>query len=132
MRYLPDTNLIITWVNGGNSAIVDRVTDRRHDIALSAIVFYELAFGAFKSGHVDRNLRQLEGLGLPLVAFDRADATAAGEVRATLSRQGRPIGPYDTLIAGQALARNMTLVTNNTREFSRVEGLRLEDWTISA
>ena len=63
-----------------------------------------------------------------MVAFDTEDARASGRVRAALAASGRPIGAYDVLIAGQALARELTLVTHNTREFGRVEGLRVEDW----
>ena len=65
-----------------------------------------------------------------MLEFDEDDARCAGEIRDLLRRAGTPIGPYDTLIAGQALARDLTLVTHNTREFSRVSGLRLEDWEL--
>ncbi len=64
-----------------------------------------------------------------MLDLDREDARAAGEIRAALARQGTPIGPYDVLIAGQAKARALTLVTGNLAEFQRVEGLRIEDWT---
>ncbi len=67
-----------------------------------------------------------------MIPFDKEDAIAAGNIRATLALAGTPIGPFDTLIAGQALCRGLTLVTANTREFSRVEGLRVEDWSASA
>ena len=60
--------------------------------------------------------------------FDDVDARVAAEIRAVLRRAGTPIGPYDNLIAGQALARDLTLVTRNIREFERVQGLRLENW----
>jgi tRNA(fMet)-specific endonuclease VapC len=60
--------------------------------------------------------------------FDREDARKAGEIRASLANAGTPVGPYDVLIAGQAVARGLTLVTNNTREFQRVASLRIEDW----
>ena len=65
-----------------------------------------------------------------LVNFDNEDARCAGEIRATLAARGTPIGPYDTLIAGQAQARGLILVIHNTREFNRVEGLRIEDWEV--
>ena len=64
-----------------------------------------------------------------MLSFDEEDARISGEIRAQLAKKGTPIGPYDVLIAGQALARGLTLVTANTREFSRVEGLRLVDWS---
>jgi len=128
MRFLPDTNIIIGWLAGRNPAIIDKMADHRRDIALSAIVLHKLAFGAFNSKHVDRNLRQLDDLGLPVLAFDNADAVAAGDIRARLKRAGTPIGPYDLLIAGQAIARGLTVVTANTSEFARVAGLQLDNW----
>ena len=95
---------------------------------MSAIVVHELAFGAFNGNRPEFNLRRLEGMVFPQLPFDRYDAIAAGELRAHLRRMGTPIGNFDTMIAGQALTRGMTLVTHNTREFSRVPGLMIEDW----
>ena len=65
-----------------------------------------------------------------VVDFDREDAHAAGEIRADLAKKGTPIGPYDVLIAGQASRRGAVLVTNNLREFKRVDNLQVEDWTV--
>ncbi len=73
-------------------------------------------------------MESVDALHFQTVDFNSEDAKAAGEVRAALVIAGTPIGPYDILIAGQALARNLTLITHNTREFSRVNGLRIEDW----
>ncbi|OYY89903.1 MAG: hypothetical protein B7Y45_10090 [Sphingomonas sp. 28-66-16] len=134
MRFLPDTNMMISWVARGNPVVTELIARHRPDIALSSIVLHELYFGAFNSQRVDRNLREIEGFGIPILPFDHNDARAAGEIRATLRRRGTPIGPYDVMpydvmIAGQALARGLTLVTANTSEFGRVEGLRVEDWT---
>lgn len=80
---------------------------------------------------MDFNLETLRLLftDLEILDLEREDARAAGEIRAELARRGTPIGPYDVLIAGQAMARGLPLVTNNTAEFERVAGLRLEDWT---
>ena len=133
IRYLFDTNACIALLNGTSSPLAARV--RRHrpsEIALSAMVVYELYFGAFKSLQRDRNIDLLDRLLLEIVPFDASDARMAGSVRAGLEAVGCPIGPIDTLIAGQALARNLTLVTANTREFYRVEGLRCEDWSVPA
>ena len=91
-------------------------------------VAHELFYGAFKSRREGRNLDRLDAMRFPVIDFDRDDARQAGLVRAELAARGTPIGPYDVLIAGQALARNLTLVTRNTREFSRVPELRVEDW----
>jgi tRNA(fMet)-specific endonuclease VapC len=86
-------------------------------------------FGAFNSQRVEANLEKLERLAFPFLPFDEADARAAGEVRAALKRLGTPIGTLDVLIAGQARARDLIVVTANCREFERVEGLAIEDWT---
>ncbi len=132
MRYLLDTNACIALLNGSQPSLVDRV--RRHtssDFGLPAPVIYELYYGAFKSRYANRNLELLDCIGFEVVPFDASDARAAGAVRANLEAVGRPIGPLDTLIAGQALARGLILVTANTQEFVRVEGLHCEDWSIS-
>jgi tRNA(fMet)-specific endonuclease VapC len=89
---------------------------------------HELYFGAFKGRRTRETLDRIAGLGFELVVFGDDDARCAAEARAVLAVSGTPIGPYDILIAGQALARDLTLITHNTREFSRVRGLRIEDW----
>jgi len=99
-----------------------------HDIAISALVAHELFYGAFKSRRRFENLALIDALEFVVLEFDREDARRSGEIRALLSAKGMPIGPYDVLIAGQAVARNLILVTHNTREFKRVPGLRIEDW----
>ena len=98
------------------------------DIFISVIVAHELFYGAFKSQHPDRNVALIDGLFFPVLEFAQEDAREAGKIRAWLAAQGTPIGPYDVLIAGQSIARNLTLVTHNTAEFSRVPGLAYEDW----
>lgn len=89
---------------------------------------FELANGAFKSKRVEKNVELLSKLLFEVVEFDKEDATQAGEIRAFLAKRGTPIGPYDVLIAGQAKARGIVLVTHNTAEFGRVPGLHLTDW----
>jgi tRNA(fMet)-specific endonuclease VapC len=129
MRFLLDTNAVIALLGDPGGRLAQRV--RRHapaSIGLSSIVMHELYFGAFKSGNRDRNLAVVDGLRLEVVAFDREDARHAGEIRASLASQGIPIGGYDVLIAGQARARALTLVTRNLREFRRVQGLHVQDW----
>ena len=93
-----------------------------------APVVFELYYGAYKSKQTTRNLELLDRMVFETVAFDAADARAAGSIRSQLEAAGCPIGPYDLLIAGQALARGLILVTANTREFQRVDGLDCEDW----
>lgn len=92
----------------------------------------ELYFGAMKSQRIDGNLKRLEELFcvFPSVPFCDQAAILFGEIRASLQKRGIPIGPYDTQIAAIALEHDFTLVTHNTKEFSRVEKLKLEDWEI--
>lgn len=100
-------------------------------IVVSSIVLFELRNGIAKSSRVQQNreflAHFLAGTASAL-AFDAEDAAEAGKVRALLTAAGRPIGPYDVLIAGQALRHGATLVTRNVREFRRVAGLKVEDW----
>lgn len=77
---------------------------------------------------VEKNVVRVDALQFPVLEFDLEDARQAGQVRAHLASKGTPIGPYDVLIAGQAKARELTLVTHNTSEFKRVPGLKVEDW----
>lgn len=111
------------------------IATRRHDprdIVLSSIVTHELYFGAFKSQFPEENRLRLDALRFEVLAFDKEDSIAAGKVRADLQALGTSIGPFDVLIAGQALCRGLTLITANTREFKRVRGLAVEDWSIAA
>lgn len=129
MRYLLDTNVVIALLNDATSAVAR--TARRHrpgNIGISAVIAHELFYGAYKSHRAEQNVALVESLRLEVLDFDKDDARKAGEIRALLAVMGSPIGPYDVLIAGQALARDMILVTHNTNEFSRVPGLRIEDW----
>ena len=100
-------------------------------VGISSVVYFELEYGVAKSDYPKasgiRLLRLVEE-GLPVIPFTAKDSEAAGKIRAQLEREKRPIGPYDTLIAGQALARGLTLVTANVREFERVKSLKWVDW----
>lgn len=128
MRYLLDTNVVIGLL-AGRGAVRDSVRNHNiDDLCISVIVAYELYFGALHSGRVEANLAQISRLDFAIVPLTLSDARAAADLRQDLASIGKPIGPYDLLIAGQALARDLTLVTHNVREFSRVDGLRVEDW----
>ncbi len=128
MRYLLDTNAVIALL-GGDPAFLERLRAcRPSDVAMSAIVGHELYYGAYKGRRTSDNLGRIEALRFPMLEFDRDDARAAGSIRAELAGSGRIIGPYDVLIAGQAVARGLTLISRNTREFDRVPGLSLENW----
>jgi tRNA(fMet)-specific endonuclease VapC len=101
-------------------------------LLLSMVVLYELKYGASKSAFPSRNLARLDDFLTcvsKLAPFDADDASEAGAIRAHLERQGSPIGPYDILIAAQARRRGMALVTSNRREFERVPGLMVTDWS---
>jgi tRNA(fMet)-specific endonuclease VapC len=132
ITHLLDTNSVIAILSGRSDKISAKiVTSATGSIALPTIVAHELYFGAYKSAGVAQNLNILRNFtrDIPVLDYDQRDAMLAGEVRALLAAQGTPIGPYDVLIAGQAKARGMTVVTNNVGEFGRVAGLSVEDWT---
>lgn len=129
-----DTNVLIEVLNDRNADVVARFdkTVPFGDLALPAIVLFELEYGLAKSARrklTEARLVTLLGLPIEILPFDAADAGEAADIRATLARAGTPIGPYDVLIAAQARRRRATLVTANTREFARVPGLLIEDWT---
>jgi tRNA(fMet)-specific endonuclease VapC len=128
-RYLLDANAVIALLNSVDSKPARRARNEKPgDIAISAIVVHELFYGAFKSQRAERNVALIDALQFEVLEFDREDARRAGEVRAYLASKGTPIGPHDALIAGQAIARNITLITHNIDEFRRVPKLRIEDW----
>ncbi len=129
IRYLLDSNIISYWLDGSDRVLIQRIKEKRAWSALSSVVLHELYFGAYKGSKQRQTLALYDQIEFAILPFERDDARTAGELRAALRRAGTPIGPYDILIAGHALARDLTLVTNNTREFARVEGLKHEDWT---
>src|SRR5665213_392817 len=132
MRYLLDTNVVIAGLSDATSRVAMRLRQESPaDVAISSIVTHELYYGAFKSKRVEHNLGVVDALQFPILEFDREDGRQAGAIRAFLAGLGTPIGPYDVLIAGQAAARNLVLVTGNLREFARVPGLALEDWNVA-
>lgn len=128
MTYLLDTNIIIA-ISKRHRGILDKIRQYQPgDFAMPAVVYFELAFGAHHSQKAQENLQTLEQLPFEILPFEQNDAWHAGQIRADLKRKGTPIGAYDILIAGQAIARELILLTHNTKEFSRVEGLQFEDW----
>jgi len=133
VTYLLDTNACIQFVNNRDSAISRRLSViRRADLVLCSVVKAELYHGAYKSSQREKNLALLrlffeQFVSLP---FDDRAAEIYGLVRIQLAAAGKLIGPNDLLIAAIAIANDVTLVTHNTREFSRVEGLHIEDWEV--
>jgi tRNA(fMet)-specific endonuclease VapC len=136
VSYLFDTNVCIALINGTSPRIRQRYIQATAQQALpqvSSIAVHELWYGVAKSSRIAQNANRLAAfLNSAVAVLDYAaqDAQAAGEIRAELERKGKRIGEYDTLIAGQAFARNLILVTANTKEFGRVKGLVVEDWTL--
>jgi tRNA(fMet)-specific endonuclease VapC len=135
--YLLDTNACVALINGNETNVrrrFQRAVARDSMILVSSIVAFELWYGVAKSQRKDSNTQRLEAFfagPLEWVLFDEEDARAAGTIRAELEAIGKPIGAYDVLLAGQARRRGATLVTANTKEFTRVPGLKSEDWAIS-
>jgi tRNA(fMet)-specific endonuclease VapC len=131
VKVLLDTDTCI-YALKGNAGVLERLLSRSPaDVAVSVITEAELRTGAAKSSSPVKTSRLLENFLRPLavVDFNSVDANTYAQLRAKLERAGTPIGPLDTLIASQAVSRKLILVTNNEREFGRVPGLRLENWS---
>jgi tRNA(fMet)-specific endonuclease VapC len=130
MAFLLDTDTCIYALKQDANVLEQLLSKGRDEIMISVITEAELRTGAAKSSNATRTLRLLENFLRPIAVaeFTSDDAVAYAQVRARLERAGTPIGPLDTLIASQAVARKLTLVTNNEREFMRVTGLRVENW----
>jgi tRNA(fMet)-specific endonuclease VapC len=132
MKFLLDTDICIYALKQHRVVLSHLLSQSRSDVAISVITEAELRTGAAKSESPTKTLRLVENFLRPLdiVEFASDDAIAYAGVRAKLERSGTPIGPLDTLIAAQAVARKLVLVSNNGREFGRVAGLRVENWTV--
>ncbi len=130
--YLLDSNVCIRLLNESASSNMARKLAELtpDDIRLCSVVKSELYYGAYKSTRRDRNLANLNRFFSQFISlpFDDNAASIAGQVRAQLDVVGTPIGSNDLLIAAIALANDLTLVTHNTREFGRINGLKYEDW----
>ena len=131
MKFLLDTNICIYIIKQKPREVLQKFnTYRVGDIGVSSITVAELEFGVQKSQFPARNQQALTQFLLPLkiVDFDRAAAIVYGNIRAKLEKQGTPIGSLDTLIAAHAVSLDVTLVTNNVKEFNRISNLQLENW----
>jgi tRNA(fMet)-specific endonuclease VapC len=132
--FLLDTNAAIAFINNDRNVRARFSAAEFNDDkpAISTIVLFELWYGVSNSKRWEGNARALRSFldhPIPVMPFDADDSRAAGELRVSLESAGAPIGAYDLLIAAHAVRRGATLVTANTREFSRVPGLALEDWS---
>lgn len=133
MKYLLDTNVCIKLLNGDVVSVVQRLARHQpEEIYLCTIVQLELYYGAYRGSKTEQNLSKLVRFFTQFVvlSFDETAAKIAGMVRSQLNALGTPIGGYDLQIGSIALAHDLTLVTHNTREFGRIEGLTYEDWEI--
>jgi len=130
VRWALDTNTLIYFFKGEGNVVAELLSRPPSDIGIPTIALFELEVGISKSSSPKKRLSQLRELlnVVYVIPFDDRAARASAGVRAALEIKGTPIGPYDVLIAGSALAHGVTLVTRNTKEFSRVEGLTLESW----
>lgn len=130
LKYLLDTNTCIFTIKNKPTLVRERFNLNTSRLCISSVTLMELIYGAEKSQAPERNLAVLEGFiaRLDVLNYDAAAAAHSGQIRAELSRQGLPIGPFDVMIAGHARSQGLIVVTNNTREFARVDGLRIADW----
>jgi tRNA(fMet)-specific endonuclease VapC len=135
LSFLLDTNACIAALNGRPPIVRDRIVRVREAgdaIVVSTIALFELWHGLGRGMQPERNAERLAIFrdSVEILAFDEEDARVAGGIEAELRTLGAPIGPYDVLMAGQAVRHGLTLVTANVREFVRVPALRWEDWTL--
>ena len=131
MKYLLDTNICIYIIKRKPPEVLQQFQRfQPHDLGLSSITTSELYYGVQKSQQRQTNLNALNNFLLPfhIEDYDESASCLYGEIRADLERRGQTIGPLDMMIAAHALSLNVTLVTNNTKEFARVDRLRLENW----
>ena len=130
LRYLLDTNLCIRVLRDRPASLRDRFNANAGALSISAVVLYELLYGAEKSARPEHNRQEVERFAarLEVLSFDAEAAAHTADIRATLERQGQTIGPYDLQIAGHARSRGLMVITGNRSEFDRVEGLRCDDW----
>jgi tRNA(fMet)-specific endonuclease VapC len=132
MKYLIDTNICIYVMNQRPPKVIRRFRQfEPGELVLSIITVCELWYGVAKSMHRGKNQRRLEEFLIPfeILSFDETAAKAYGHLRVQLEKSAQPIGPLDLLIAAHALSRNLALVTNNEKEFRRIEGLKVENWS---
>jgi len=133
IRYLLDTNIVIYTIKNRPEDVRKQFNRYNGQMAVSSVTLGELVFGAEYSQQVERNLADISAFTarLEVLPFDIKAAYHYGQIRAELYKMGKPIGPYDMMIAGHARSAGLILVTNNTKEFKRVRGLMAENWVSS-
>lgn len=133
LRYMLDTNICIATIRDKPS-VVRAAFNRHHaQMCISSVTVMELMYGVEMSARMQHNLAEVEGFmaRLDVLDYDSAAAAHTAQIRAELKRAGTQIGAYDQMIGGHARSRGLVVVTNNSREFERVSGLRIEDWMAS-
>jgi len=130
LKYMLDTNMVIYTIKKRPRKVRNIFKQHEGQMCISAVTWGELVFGAERSKQTEHNLADIEAMAtrLEVMPVTTEAASHFGQVRAELYRAGRPIGPYDMMIAGHARALGLILVTNNEKEFERVQGLRIENW----
>lgn len=130
LKYMLDTNIVIYTMKNRPAEVKEAFNAKEGQLCISSVTFMELIYGAEKSSNPAKNTQSIEAFSarLEVLDYDAAAAQHTGQIRAELARKGRPIGPYDQMIAGHARSSGLILVSNNVREFERVPGLRLENW----
>lgn len=130
LKYMLDTNICIFTIKSRPAQVREAFKRHSGQLCISTVTLMELIYGAEKSSQPERNLADVEGFAarLEVLPYDTQAAMHSGQLRAELAKLGKPIGPYDQMIAGHARAMGLIVVTNNLREFERVPGLRVEDW----
>lgn len=131
LKYMLDTNICIFTIKNRPQQVRDAFNRSHDQLCISSVSLMDLIYGAEKSASPEKNLSVVEGFvaRLEVLPYDELAASHTGQLRAELARSGTPIGSYDQLITGHARSRGLIMVTNNRREFDRVPGLRVEDWT---
>ncbi|MBF0236785.1 MAG: type II toxin-antitoxin system VapC family toxin [SAR324 cluster bacterium] len=130
MRYILDTNTLIYFFKGLGNVAQTLLRKSPTEIGIPAIVLFELEVGIAKSTAPQKRRNQLYEITsvIQIIPFDEKDAKITASIRVDLEKKGTPIGPYDLLIGGTALAHQATLITHNTKEFGRIQKLQIEDW----
>ncbi len=132
LKYMLDTNIIIYTLKNHPQSVRDKFNVHRGEFCMSSITLMELIYGLEKSKQSPpkRALAEAFISAVPAIDYGEAAAEHTGDIRAMLEKSGTPIGNFDNLIAGHARSMGMVLITNNTKEFKRVDGLRLENWVM--
>ena len=130
IKYMLDTSIVIYTIKNMPEKVRQAFKLHTDQMCISSVTLMELVYSAEKSSKPEENLKVIEGFiaRLEVMDFDHEAAFHSGQIRAELSRSGKPIGPYDNLIAAHARSRGLILVTNNEKEFQRVQGLRTTNW----